>query len=111
MSMTPETIKLNKEQAEKSQAEMHSLFSDIKDGIGNGVNAALGNRDVLTGIYERLGDLIDVVGEHNVQVNDRIDTTAMKSYSLSRQFTINKMKQKVKDITPVFRPSTIAISK
>lgn len=107
---TGETISVKKNE-QNNGVELNKALTDMTNGIQNGFNSIDTNRDVLVGIYDRLGDVIDAVSEHNEKVNDRIDITALKSYDLARKFTM-KMTQKAKDAATVFRrPSVINISK
>ena len=109
-NITGETISVKKNE-QQGGFELNKALTDMTTGIQNGFNSIDTNRDVLVGIYDRLGDVIDAVSEHNDKVNDRIDITALKSYDLARKFTM-KMTQKAKDATTVFRrPSVINISK
>lgn len=105
-----ETVHVKRNE-QNGNIELDKALTDMTKGIQNGFNSIDTNRDVLVGIYDRLGDVIDAVSEHNVNVNNRIDTTALKSYDLARKFT-TRMMQKAKDVALVFnRPSVINISK
>jgi hypothetical protein len=106
-----ETVRVKRNETNNNNIELDKALTDMTKGIQNGFNSIDTNRDVLVGIYDRLGDVIDAVSEHNTKVNDRIDTTALKSYDLARKFTM-RMTQKAKDTATVFRrPSVINISK
>ena len=104
-----ETISVNRN-GQTGEVELSKALTDMTHGIQSGFNSIDTNRDVLVGIYERLGDVIDAVSEHNTNVNDKIDLSTLQSYDLARKFTL-KMTQKVKQIPSVFRPSVINISK
>lgn len=105
-----ETVHVKRNE-QNGNIELDKALTDMTKGMQDGFNSIDTNRDVLVGIYDRLGDVIDAVSEHNVNVNNRIDTTALKSYDLARKFT-TRMMQKAKDVAPVFnRPSVINISK
>ena len=103
-----ETVSVKKTQHDG--VDLTKSLNDMSKGITDGINGIDTNRDVLIGIYERLSDVIDAVSEHNTNIKDRIDISALQSYDLARKFTL-RMTQKVKNTPSVFRPSVINISK
>ena len=109
-NLQKDTINLQQNQAQQNTAEMHSVLKDIMTGMNTSI-ANTDTHDVLNGIYQRLGDVIDAIEEHNGTMNNKIIASATQSYDLARNFTINKMKQKVSSIASVFRPSVINITK
>jgi hypothetical protein len=106
-----ETVRVQQEHADKNNAELHSFLGDlvnkIKDGFSS--NEPKSDSEILMGIYERLGDVIDAIGDHNSNVNNNIVRSAIKSYDLAKQFTLSKTQNK--KVGPLVKGSVFNISK
>jgi hypothetical protein len=84
-----------------------NLVNKIKDGFSS--NEPKSDSEILMGIYERLGDVIDAIGDHNSNVNNNIVRSAIKSYDLAKQFTLSKTQNK--KVGPLIKGSVFNISK
>ena len=102
---------LSKVQVETNDL-MKNLIASDQQGTGEICNSLSVNANMLNAIFNRLGDVVDAVSEHNTKINKNINSSVQQSYEFMKTYTNSKLDSlKVKQVAPIFKPPVISIAK
>ena len=99
-----ESTKLSGASGTKTQGDFNSLFGMLKDGISNAFSPSKwfgggeeeeqrSELDVLVDIYDRLGEVIGAISDHNAEIDGRIDGAASQAVSSMKSYADGKFER------------------